>query len=630
NAAGTRAYTASISHSDILDTTDPRSPVLISTIHDPAINIHHDAQATPDGRTLIIGDELAGAAAGPQCPGGGLHFYDITDEASPQKTGVFFAHVTRSLTNLCTAHVFRIEPDGKSLVIGWYNGGTRVVDISDPTGIGPAEIGYMVPSGLGGNAAVANSWASKQYKGYIYSNDRARGLDIMQWRPPDEPVEGSQGVLAVVDTGINPYHQVFRWDDPQAYEHPSTYIPGYPEDAVSLPITLDEPNLAAAVQKDCDLWKSVQTGKLYWFPGTKIVGGVSFDAGGSHGSCSSAQILDSGGHGTMTASRATATEYGACKECYVVAVQFPTSIPIITPGSSTQPAVNAITWAADNASWIDGQTNSWGPFAPAWDPTGAAGLLTANPQLVRAVEEVSSTHAAFWASGNGAAFRGGVAGHPTLLAPHMTPSALMVGGMDSGYINTWPGFPPHVVSDSCDSWAAHHTSTTTSAENVGGGTSGATPFAAGGAVRILMEARRILGDQETGVGTSGVVAQAAPGVETPASGPLTDGQLTLQEWKDVTFKTASSRPVREFEDGSVCDQPLDAPYNTTPVKWASVHRQVPAFLYLGYGAVDRGSMQQAFRVLRGQEDMPDRTVEDAYFAADRQARTVTYEVWSRP
>lgn len=186
NAEGSRAYTSSISHSDILDTTDPENPELISTIHDPTINIHHQSDPTPDGKFLIISDELAGAAASPQCPGGGLHFYDISNEQAPVKAGVFFAQDTEQRP-LCTAHVFRINPDGKTLTIGWYSAGTRVVDISDPTGLGSTEIAHMIPSDLGGNELEANSWASKMWKGFIYSNDRNRGLDIMQLEPGTVP-----------------------------------------------------------------------------------------------------------------------------------------------------------------------------------------------------------------------------------------------------------------------------------------------------------------------------------------------------------------------------------------------------------------------------------------------------------
>jgi hypothetical protein len=448
-------------------------------------------------------------------------------------------------------------------------------------------------------------------------------------------------VVAVVDTGINPYHETFRDKSVRAYKHPSTYIPGYPKDAKALRLTFvkvgetseaeEEKKYWDAVKADCErVWSKIEPGKLYWFPGTKIVGGITFEEAGEL-NCSGEQpaaggrILDAGGHGTMTASRATSTEYGACKECHVVAVQFPTSIPFNDLAGTTQPAVDAITWAADNADWVDAQSNSWGPFVPGWDPSGQAGLLTANPSLIRAVEEVSSKHLAFWASGNGAAFRGGAVGHPTLATPHLTPSALIVGGLDSGYVNTWPGFPPHVVSDSCSSWAAYHTQISRSADDVGGGTSGATPFAAGGAARILLEARRILGDSGTGV-TKDVVASGPAGLVK--DGPLKDGKFTLEEWRRTLYVTATPRPKATKEDGAICDT-LSAPYSSTPVKWEDVPDEYPEFLHIGYGAIDGESHALAMKVINGAAP-PDRSRTDQYFAVDHQLRTAMYEVFSKP
>jgi hypothetical protein len=635
NATGTRAYVAGITHTDILDTTNPKAPTLISTIHDPSINISHQADPTPDGKYLVISDELAGAAAGPACPGGGLHFYDITNESRPVKVGVFFIPqvgpaAPPPATGLCTAHVFRIHPDSKTMTIGWYWGGTWVLDISNPGGAGTEVVGSMNPSGLGGNAESANSWASKTYKGYIYSNDRRRGLDIMQLGEPGyDAATGGDAVVALIDTGINPYHVTFRDSSPRALQHPSTYIPGYPEDAKALPITLDQPNWAAAVKKDCELWKTVEPRKLYWFPGTKIVGAYSV-APSVTPSCTNintrgTEILDYGGHGTMTASRMGSVEYGACRECLIVSVQDPLSINLTNPSSDTPRVISAIRWAADNASWIDAQSNSWGPFAPAWDPTGTTGLLVSSPALVRAVEEVSQKHAAYWASGNGALFRFGVLGHPTLLAPHFAPSAIMVGGMDSGYVNTWPGFSPHVISDSCNSWAAHNDSTTDSAENVGGGTSGATPFAAGGAGRLLLEARSILGDPDTGV-SDGAVARGPAGLVP--SGPLADGVFTVAEWKEIVFKTATARPRRQFEDGSVCSGGVL--YDATPVRWQDIPEAYPEFLQIGYGAVDADARRLALSVLHGNAPMPDRARTDTYFALDMQARSALHQVFRLP
>ena len=450
-----------------------------------------------------------------------------------------------------------------------------------------------------------------------------------QQAPGYDPAPGGEAVVALIDTGINPYHKTFFAGTERSYQHPSTYLPGYPADAIALPITLTEPNWAAAVKKDCELWKTVQPGQLYWFPGTKIVGAYSVAASVTP-SCTTiptrgTEILDYGGHGTMTASRMGSVEYGACRECLIVAVQDPLSISLTNPSSDTPRVIKAIRFAADNAHWIDAQSNSWGPFVPGWDPSGQAGLLTSNPALVRAVEEVSQKHAAFWASGNGALFRFGVLGHPTLLAPHFAPSAIMVGGMDSGYVNTWPGFSPHVISDSCNSWAAHNDSTSDSAEDVGGGTSGATPFAAGGAARLLMEARFILGDAETGV-QEGVVARGPAGLVP--SGPLADGVFTVAEWKDVTFKTATRRPKRQYEDGSVCSGGVL--YDATPVRWEDIPDAYPEFLQIGYGAVDNEARRLGISVLHGSAPMPNRALTDAYFAVDHEARAALHQVFRGP
>jgi hypothetical protein len=437
----------------------------------------------------------------------------------------------------------------------------------------------------------------------------------------EEPPLTPKAVVGFHDTGINPYHQVFRDDSYWAYQHPSTYIDGYPADAIALPITLDEENWATAVKNDCLLWKSVVPGKLYWFPGTRIIGGISFSSA-MNASCntlptSGAEILDYGGHGTMVASRGASSTYGACQatDCRVVSMQTPLTI------SSMAAEIEAIRWAADNSAWLDAQSNSWGPLVPLWEPTGAAGLVTSNPALAREIERANQRHAAFWASGNGVAFRGGVLGHPTILAAHFGVSGYIVGGHDSGYMNTWPGFSPHVVADSCDAWGAIRNSTTQSGERVAGGTSGATPFVAGGAGKLLLEARRILGDLGTGF-ENGVVASGPAGLVP--SGPLADGVFTVAEMRTVLLKTATARPAAQSEDGPTCGA---GPYMPTPVKWTDVPAEYPEFIQIGYGAVDRVAQALAVRVLTGEASLPNRSTTDQYFVADDTVRRTLQPVW---
>lgn len=436
----------------------------------------------------------------------------------------------------------------------------------------------------------------------------------------------ANAVVALIDTGINPYHSTFRDTSPRAYKHPSTYIRGYPKDAIALPISLHEDTYWGAVTKDCPkIWSKIERGKLYWFPGTKIIGAINLAPPllgfqPTPMDCEQPQnpsggmLLDGSGHGTMTASRAASNEYGACHGCKIVAIQ----------GFDTE----AVTWTSENASWIDAQSNSWGPVLPIWEPTGAVPLVSNNPALVRAIEESGQRHLSFWASGNGALTRGGVLGHPTLIDPRMTPSIVMVGGHDSGYVNTWPDFPPHVVSDSCSSWAAYHQNLEESDEEVGGGTSGATPYAAGGAASYLLEARRILGYTDAGV-EDGVVARGPSG-RVP-DGPLADGELTLDEWKELTFKTATPRPKGQYEDGPPCDAVSGSgAYMPTPIKWEQVPEGYPEYLHIGYGAVDDPARALALKVLRGAEPMPDRSATDTYFTFDYAVRSRLHQVYQAP
>lgn len=451
----------------------------------------------------------------------------------------------------------------------------------------------------------------------------AGGSGAVAAAPPRIP---PQAVVAIVDTGINPYHKVFRDKSPRAYRHPSTYLPGFPKSAKALKLTLDAKSYDDALTKDCErVWANVEPDQLYWVPGTRIVGAISFGDNGvincDQENPAGGPVLDANGHGTMTASRAVSSEYGACRDCLVVAVQMPATAAV----GGGAPELSAIRFAADNASWIDAQSNSWGPVFPAYEPTGTAGLFVANGPLVKAVEEVSQAHLAFWASGNGTAFRYGVLGHPTVLAPHFGPSAIIVGGHDSGHMTQWPGFSAHVVSDACSSWAARIRTTTGSGEDVGGGTSGATPYAAGGAVRVLLEARRVLGDLRTGVRTGDVVASGPAG--KVAKGPLADGKLTLAEWREVVFKTATRRPVAQFEDGPAC---TGVQYGASPVLWKDVPDQVPEYVQIGYGAVDTPALKKAFDVLRGKADLPDRAATDQYFQADKAVRGATHVVFAGP
>lgn len=212
NAEGTRAYSAAISQTVIIDTTDPESPEIVSTIIDPSINVSHqsdpfrltDPDSGEEREFLIVEDEFAGAAGGPVCPSGGVHIYDITGdlENSPQKVGYWNIDELRTTTSplgTCTAHVFQIHEEEAIMTIAFYNGGVRVVDLSNLAGIalgdqsidqGMEEIAfYRFPD--------SNTWAAKTpwidpQTGdfYIYGNDINRGFDVYKFTGDGERSKG--------------------------------------------------------------------------------------------------------------------------------------------------------------------------------------------------------------------------------------------------------------------------------------------------------------------------------------------------------------------------------------------------------------------------------------------------------
>lgn len=191
NADGTRAYAAAVTATYILNTEDPRAPELIATIANEGISISHQSDPTPDGKFLLVSDELGGGSVPGASPSGPVHVYDIRDEAHPVKVGliendcVVVACEDGTPVHTTTSHVFRINPDGYTMAIGWYHDGVHVIDYSGIRGANAAGSGGATHAGARTLASIkmpgANTWTAKMWQerhpGYVFAND-ARGLDV--------------------------------------------------------------------------------------------------------------------------------------------------------------------------------------------------------------------------------------------------------------------------------------------------------------------------------------------------------------------------------------------------------------------------------------------------------------------
>ena len=407
-------------------------------------------------------------------------------------------------------------------------------------------------------------------------------------------------VVSINDTGINPYHMEFTaeaYPDPDVLaltdnftRHPSEYIPGYPADAEAIPITLGQGYFPA---QDTLIWngnETIKPSRLYWIPGTKIIGAV--DAGGSTGANAATDghpILDDDGHGDGSASVAVGNRYGYCPTCLLVVVE------------------GLDETVAAKYPWIDIQSNSWGYQygIPGWAVNGtgydsrtatergqtvlfAAGNGIGNAFDVTQVTYVSDRTGGDWNVVVGAIRRDN--------------NRAIVGDGTTVHISAWgDGNLPSACRTGTVGQCAH------------GGTSAATPYTAGVFGRVLTEIRRAIGDGQAGQRPGQVVAS---GIPIAASAALADGKLTRTELREAVLKTAY--PLNQANSPSIYPYPATAPYAD----------QLNVLLE-GYGAATPDSAQRAIDVLLGRAQMPDRSYEDQFFALDRQVRDTIWGGFDR-
>jgi hypothetical protein len=415
-------------------------------------------------------------------------------------------------------------------------------------------------------------------------------------------------VVGINDSGVNPYHLEFSaqtYPDPDVLaltnnftRHPSEYIPGYPADAQAIPITLGQGYWPA---KDAGLWDlkdathptGLEYGKLYWIPGTKIVGATQ-PGPLSCSNCESGShvVIDDDGHGSGSSSVSVGNRYGYCPTCLLV----------IEKGLNAGPAAGY--------PWIDIQSNSWGAVANV--PLDL--VLSNNAKVTKAAAERGQT--VLFASGNGAgnAFDAPISTYGTAnTGPDWN---VVVGAIrrDDQHPIVGDGTPSH-LSAWGDGNLPSACRTGTVSQCAFGGTSAATPYTAGVFGTVLTEVRRLIGDNGVGQRPGQVAAQ---GVAIANSPYLADGKLTRAELREAVFKTAF--PLNQDNAVSVplLPYPLTAPYQ------GDIN-----VLFEGYGAATPNSAKRAVDVLAGRMPLPVRTAEDRFFAIDRQIRDTIWGGYDR-
>lgn len=165
------AFCAAVTETFVWDITDPVEPTHVSIVAPAAETIHHAARLAPDGKTLVLNDELGGAAVAPGClsttadPLGALWFFDISVPEAPLLLGTFSTSELAA-DMPCTSHFFNFIPGTTLLTVGWYKSGIIVVDYANRTA--PTEHAVFQPAG-------GDFWAAYYWHGNVYGTSFGGG-----------------------------------------------------------------------------------------------------------------------------------------------------------------------------------------------------------------------------------------------------------------------------------------------------------------------------------------------------------------------------------------------------------------------------------------------------------------------
>ncbi len=186
----------------IFDIEDPEKPRVIDRVQDNVnFAFWHSATFNQKADKVVFTDELGGgsaatcnAATGPERGADGI--YDITGKGDQRKL-VFKSYFKidrhQADTENCVAHNGSLIPvKGKDIMVqAWYQGGISVWDFTDSAK--PKEIAFFERGPLSTTTmSTAGSWSAYYYNGYIYSNDMAKGFDVLKLN--DKRTDGAQRV----------------------------------------------------------------------------------------------------------------------------------------------------------------------------------------------------------------------------------------------------------------------------------------------------------------------------------------------------------------------------------------------------------------------------------------------------
>lgn len=384
--------------------------------------------------------------------------------------------------------------------------------------------------------------------------------DVAETPSSDGPSLDGRGdvtVVAILDSGFNPYHWDFSAehmpqhmnedpsDDLPLDEDPATWLPGHPgADAFAsyqrMELTLAPENPEAVPEQlyntDADAWSAVQEGSpsnvhMNWIPGTKVVGFVDFTGNGG---------FATGSHGVGTTGVSVGNLHGTCPSCVFVFVN----------GYSDE----AVSWVAEQ-DWIDVQTNSWGYSTVLLEKVWAGCDQATQRAGVERGQQI------FFSGGNGMAnaFDAPV---PTLYSCQKASDWIVTVGANTRDGATFTGSgKPVDVANVGTSYPSQGGDTVTG-DDTFSGTSNAAPTTAGLYAQALYDIRHALPGSSR-MQHNGTIATGLAGCgDVNPDCALADGSLTVHELRRALFAAA------QMQNYGVATLTETATVPVTTAEWA--------------------------------------------------------------
>jgi hypothetical protein len=197
----------------LLDIRDPADPKRIAEVSDPNFAYWHSATFSNDADKVLFTDEWGGGMA-PRCRESdpetwGANAIFTLEDGNLQQAGYYKLPAVQTDVENCVAHNGSLVPiPGRDIMVqAWYQGGTSVIDFTDPSN--PIEIAFYDRGPMDATRLlIGGYWSTYWYNGYIYGSEILRGLDVFELMASEHLTQNEIEAAKLVHFDeFNPQHQ---------------------------------------------------------------------------------------------------------------------------------------------------------------------------------------------------------------------------------------------------------------------------------------------------------------------------------------------------------------------------------------------------------------------------------------